>query len=221
MWRLTRLSIEQIFWSLVLVAFFSGSPGAAADLGSAQFRALVGAAVSDIGGGKELEPVVGIEIVREIGATPAFFCYGIEYLKKSGTGRVVDMRLATGEILYEGLATVELHTVQINFSLGYEFHGGAFRFAPYFGIAPVLVVNQSINPSGEAQDGAFVDYHAYKSGNVLSISGLTIRGARECGEIQASVALFDEKESESWHGTPLLGGSSMVGTYRFGLGIVF
>ena len=181
----------------------------------------VGAAVSDIGGGNEPGPALALGSTRLLGSSQAILCFGVEYVRKSGYGEVVDRNMSTGEVLYQGSANVDLHYLQATVALGYELDISAFEIAPYFGIGPTVLLSQTVEPAEPVSAGALDGYHGYKSLNVLFISGLIAHYSRAVLDVQLALGLFDQEESESSHGSPLQGESSTSRSFRVALGVAF
>ena len=203
----------------VLLTFSMPNRAEAAGGLATRNQVTVEAVFSDIGGGTEIGQAISFEVLRSIEGTSSVFSFGADLVHELGTGRAVDMNSSTGEVLYSGIASVDLYSLRLKAVLGYGFHGG--RFTPYAGIAPVLVLRQSIEPQDTAAAGAFDDYHGYKDANVLLLCGFSAVVSRLVVDSQVSLAMFDKRESETMHGSPLQRENSMVATYRVGLGVVF
>ena len=178
-----------------------------------------GAAFADIGGGTEAEPTIAFDMFRRVGRSSALVTFGAEIRKTSGTGKAVHVDISNGEVLYDGIASVELYSLRLKLGLGYEFGGGQLRFVPYSGISPVLVLRQSIEPAGTAVTGAFDGYHGYKGANFELFGGIAVSFAWVVVDAQVSIGMFDDGESEARHGSSLRSSDQMVSTYRLGVGL--
>jgi len=181
---------------------------------------------SDIGGGIKQGPAISLTSVKELSNSGFLLRLGLEYNRKSGAGHVGHTNMATGEVLYRGQADVNLHYFQTLVALGYDVTIGPFNIAPYFGVGPALLTNQTVKPAEPALEGAFENYRAYSSFEILALGGLTIRYSNLVFDIQLAEGLLDlensyddEMDGTSHNGTMLFHGNSRSRSIRFALGI--
>ena len=182
---------------------------------------------SDIGGGEKIGPAIGFIRDRELWNRWILFRLGMEYSLKGGAGQVGHQQLSTGEILYQGQADISLHYLQTTVSVGCDIVIGEIDIIPYFGLAPALLVIQTIDLVGPAQDGAFEDYRSYSSVDVLALAGVSIRYSPLVFDCQFANGLLDLEASgdgldgSSLGGSTLIYGNSTSRSVRFAMGVIF